>query len=76
MKNPWAIKNFLPERYQMEDDHSIKSHMAVMNRITRLPIAIQDYELVRISMDKIFPERRDYIVNNIRRVNDIDKTYP
>ena len=75
-QNIWGIANFNPKRCEGEDDLSIKKHMEVLAQQNQLMPNIRDKLAIKLSMDKTFPERRDFILKEIRKIVEIKEEYP
>ena len=76
IKNGWEIKNFAPVRCDGEDDESIAEYMALMENQARLMVNLRNKSLVTKAMDKTFPERRKFLLEKIRKIEDVKYQYP
>ena len=76
MKNVWRINNFAPVRYAGEDEKSIAEYMSLMENQARLMINLWNKSLITKAKDKTFPERRKFLLEKKRKIEDVKYPYP
>ena len=76
IKNVWGIKNFAPARCDGEDDESIAEYMSLMENQARLMVNLRKKSLITKAMEKTFPECRKFLLEKIRKIEDVKYQYP
>ena len=73
----WGIQNFKPKRLSGENDDSIAMHYETLEKeFLKMPNA-QDKMLINNCHDKLFPERREFILEPpVKSVAAIDAKFP
>ena len=76
IKNVLGIKNFAPVRCDGEDDESIAEYMPLMENQVKLLVNLRNKSFVTKAMDKTFSERRKFLLEKIRKIEDVKIQYP
>ena len=76
IKNVWGIKNFAPARCDGEDNGSIAEYMSLMKNQARLMVNFRKKSFITKAMDKTFPERRKFLLEKMRKIEDVKYQYP
>ena len=73
----WGIQDFKQKRLSGENDHSISMHHETLEKeCSKMPNA-QDKILINNCHDKLFPERREFILEPpVKSVAAIDAKFP
>ena len=75
-KDVWGVPNFLPSREAGEDDHSIEHHINRLKDQATMNVAKRNKEIINISLQKTYPERRKMLILEMRRIGDIMDIFP
>ena len=71
----WGVENYLPERYEGEDETSQALHRDRLCEQSRLSVGRRNDGIIKISMDKTFPARRSMIIVEMARIEDVIHQY-
>ena len=71
-----GIKNFAPVRCDGEDDESIAEYMSLMENQVMLMVNLRNKSFSTKAMDKTFSERRKFLLEKIRKIEDVKIQYP
>ena len=59
-KDVWGVPNLLPNRVLGEDEQSLEEHIKRLRFQSSMSCGRRNLDLIRLSLDKTFPERRKY----------------
>ena len=76
LSNVWGIKNFCPVRCDGEDDDTISRYQAILSVQAKLMPNVRKGTLIDTAMDKTFPDRRKFLLAQIRTVTEMKHEYP
>ena len=76
IKNVLGIKNFAPVRCDGEDDESIAEYMSLMENQVKLMVNLRNKSFSTKAMDKTFSVRRKFLLEKIRKIEDVKIQYP
>ena len=72
----WGIPNFNPPMPEGEDDKTMGKHSETLKAQSALSKERQNKEMVKMLMEKTFPDRRNMLINQFKHIREILEKYP